>query len=107
MVGVLIVNAWRVCRRNSKCGGTDRRKTGRGKNNRIISWRLELDEFSDKVQTAYEELDDGDGVLVFVDIFGGSPSNAVMKLISQKPEVKAIAGLNMPMLVEAFFNKRR
>ena len=29
-----------------------------------------IDEFSDKVQTAYEELDDGDGVLVFVDIFG-------------------------------------
>lgn len=64
-----------------------------------------IDEFSDKVQTAYEELDDGDGVLVFVDIFGGSPSNAVMKLISQKPEVKAIAGLNMPMLVEAFLTR--
>ncbi len=43
-----------------------------------------IDEFSDKVQTAYEELDDGDGVLVFVDIFGGSPSNAVMKIDQSK-----------------------
>lgn len=60
-----------------------------------------IDEFSDKVKSAYEELDDGDGVMVFADILGGSPSNAIMKLMAEKPEMKAIAGVNMPMVVDA------
>lgn len=60
-----------------------------------------IDEFGDKVKSAYEELDEGDGVMVFVDILGGSPSNAVMKLMAEKPEMKAIAGVNMPMVVQA------
>lgn len=60
-----------------------------------------IDEFGDKVKTAYEELDEGDGVMVFVDILGGSPSNAVMKLMAEKPGMMAIAGVNMPMVVQA------
>ncbi len=62
-----------------------------------------IDAFTEKVRTAYEELDEGDGVMVFVDILGGSPSNAVMKLMNDKPEVKAISGVNLPMIIQAFF----
>lgn len=64
-----------------------------------------IDEFADKVRSAYEELDEGEGVLTFVDIFGGSPSNAVMKLMAEKPDMKAITGVNMPMLVEAVMSR--
>jgi len=64
-----------------------------------------IDEFSDKVKNAYEELDDGDGVIIFVDIFGGSPSNVVMKLMTEKPKIKAITGVNMPMVVEAVMSR--
>ncbi|MDO4168591.1 MAG: PTS sugar transporter subunit IIA [Lachnospiraceae bacterium] len=62
-----------------------------------------IDEFTEKVAKAYKELDDGDGVMTFVDILGGSPSNAVMKLMNEKPDVKAIAGVNMPMVIQAVF----
>lgn len=62
-----------------------------------------IDEFTEKVAKAYEELDDGDGVMVFVDVLGGSPSNAVMKLMNQKSGVKAITGVNMPMVIQAVF----
>lgn len=41
----------------------------------------------------------------FVDIFGGSPSNAVMKLMNTRPGVKAITGVNAPMLLEAVFSR--
>lgn len=64
-----------------------------------------IEEFTEKVAAAYEELDDGEGVLVFVDIFGGSPSNAVMKLMNKKTGVKAITGVNAPMLLEAVFSR--
>lgn len=45
-------------------------------------------------------LDDGSGVLLLTDIFGGTPSNVVRQLI-EKNRVEAIAGVNLPMLVRA------
>jgi len=64
-----------------------------------------IDEFGDKVKNAYEELDTGEGVMIFVDILGGSPSNVVMKLMAEKPGMMAIAGVNMPMVVEAVMSR--
>lgn len=60
-----------------------------------------IEEFQEKVRKAYEELEEGEGVLAFVDIFGGSPSNAVMKLMEECPKMEAITGVNMAMVVEA------
>lgn len=60
-----------------------------------------ISEFEERIQKEYEALDEGDGVLVFVDIYGGSPSNAVLKLMAKKPQMQAIAGVNMAMLIEA------
>ncbi|WP_287476954.1 PTS sugar transporter subunit IIA [Anaerostipes sp.] len=53
-----------------------------------------IDAFAQEVEKTYEKLNGEDGVLVFVDILGGSPSNAVMKLMNEKDNVKAIAGVN-------------
>lgn len=58
-------------------------------------------EFEDRMKMLIRELDDGDGVLVFVDILGGSPANTVMKCLSMNHEMRAIAGVNMGMLVQA------
>ena len=43
----------------------------------------------------------GDGVLGFVDILGGSPSNMVMKCMADTKNFKAIAGVSMGMVVQA------
>jgi PTS system ascorbate-specific IIA component len=48
-----------------------------------------------------EELDTGDGVLIFADIYGATPSNVACKLLVSG-RVEAIAGVNLPMLVRAF-----
>ena len=45
-------------------------------------------------------LDTGDGVLVFTDLYGASPSNLAKKLV-QPGRVEALAGVNLPMLVRA------
>lgn len=43
-------------------------------------------------------LDDGDGVLILTDIFGSTPSN-IAQMLLEVPNRRAIAGLNLPMLI--------
>lgn len=57
-----------------------------------------IDELKDKILNAVKTLDDGNGVLVFVDMFGASPSNAAAYLVNENVEV--ITGVNLPMLLE-------
>ena len=47
-----------------------------------------------------KELDDGDGVLILTDMYGGSPSNIAAKLVVPG-RVEAVAGVNLPMLIRA------
>ena len=47
-----------------------------------------------------KELDDGDGVLILSDIYGGSPSNMAAKLLSPG-KVEGVAGVSLPMLIRA------
>lgn len=58
--------------------------------------------FSAEVKTAIAALDEGEGVLVFVDLFGASPYNATA-LASANLQVKfrCIAGFSFPMVLEA------
>jgi len=47
-----------------------------------------------------KDLDEGDGVLVLTDMYGGSPSNIAAKLLIPG-RVEGVAGVNLPMLVRA------
>lgn len=66
----------------------------------------DVDELKDKVQIAIQRLYDkseGDGVLILVDLFGGSPSNATARSLHDlKGSVRAacVTGVNLPMLLE-------
>jgi len=52
-------------------------------------------------RTRVSNLDTGDGVLIFSDIYGATPCNLAGKL--QVPgRIELIAGVNLPMLVRAF-----
>jgi len=57
-----------------------------------------IDELKERILSAVKVLDDGSGVLVFVDMFGASPSNAAAYLLHENVEV--ITGVNLPMLLE-------
>jgi mannose PTS system EIIA component len=54
-----------------------------------------------KARALVAELDTGDGVLIFSDIYGASPSNLAAKLLVSG-RIEAVAGVNLPMLVRAF-----
>lgn len=45
-----------------------------------------------------KELDDGDGVLILTDMYGGSPSNISAKLLVPG-KVEGVAGISLPMLI--------
>jgi PTS system ascorbate-specific IIA component len=47
-----------------------------------------------------KELDDGGGVLILSDMYGGSPSNIAAKLLIPG-RVEGVAGVNLPMLIRA------
>jgi len=46
-----------------------------------------------------EEVNDGAGVVVLTDMFGGTPSNLAISIIDKVP-IEVIAGVNLPMLVK-------
>jgi PTS system mannose-specific IIA component len=45
-----------------------------------------------------KELDDGEGVLILTDMYGGSPANIGAKLIVPG-RIEGVAGVNLPMLI--------
>ncbi|HEY1719667.1 MAG TPA: PTS sugar transporter subunit IIA [Magnetospirillaceae bacterium] len=46
-----------------------------------------------------EKVDDGSGVVVLTDMFGGTPSNLAISIMD-KANVEVIAGVNLPMLIK-------
>jgi len=45
------------------------------------------------------EVDAGNGVVLLTDMFGGTPSNLAISVMS-RPKVEVLAGINLPMLVK-------
>lgn len=45
-------------------------------------------------------VDDGQGVVLLTDMFGGTPSNLAISVMDAGPEVEVIAGVNLPMLIK-------
>ena len=50
------------------------------------------------IADAIKKVDDGDGVIVLTDRFGGTPSNLAISLLD-RGHVEVIAGINLPMLI--------
>jgi PTS system mannose-specific IIA component len=48
---------------------------------------------------ACEEVDEGQGVILLTDMFGGTPSNLAISVMEQT-RAEVIAGLNLPMLIK-------
>lgn len=46
-----------------------------------------------------------DGVLVFVDLLGGTPFNQAMMIAADVPGMQVVTGTNLPMLIELLFTR--
>jgi PTS system mannose-specific IIA component len=52
-----------------------------------------------RIEKAIGEVESGQGVLVTVDMFGGTPSNLSLAFL-EEGKVEVVTGLNLPMLVK-------
>lgn len=53
-----------------------------------------------------KELDDGDGVLILSDMYGGTPSNLASKLVAPG-RIEAVAGVSLPMVIRVLTYRDR
>jgi PTS system mannose-specific IIA component len=51
------------------------------------------------ILSAAARVQDGGGVVILTDMFGGTPSNLAISVMS-RPKVEVLAGINLPMLVK-------
>ncbi len=51
------------------------------------------------ILTAVGKVDDGNGVIILTDMFGGTPSNLAISVM-RAGSVEVIAGVNLPMLIK-------
>ena len=59
-----------------------------------------------QARTLVKELDEGTGVLILSDMYGGTPSNMASKLVAPG-KVEAVAGVSLPMLIRVLTYRDR
>ena len=64
-----------------------------------IGWNDDVDESKKKIEQAVAEVDQGKGVVILTDMFGGTPSNLSFPLL-KKNELDIVTGVNLPMVIK-------
>jgi len=58
-----------------------------------------VDDMRERIHGAIGAADEGDGVLILTDMFGGTPSNIALSFLDEHP-VEVVTGINLPMLIK-------
>jgi PTS system mannose-specific IIA component len=64
-----------------------------------IGWHEDTQDARDEIAAAINRVQQGQGVLILTDMFGGTPSNLAMTFLGQQ-DVEVITGVNLPMLIK-------
>ena len=64
-----------------------------------LEWTDTVDEAREKIRLALERLSSASGVIIFTDMFGGTPSNISLSFL-EKDRVEIVTGVNLPMIVK-------
>jgi PTS system mannose-specific IIA component len=64
-----------------------------------LGWDDEVSDAKQQIEAAIAAVDRGDGVLVFTDMFGGTPTNVSLAFLDAD-RVEIVTGVNLPMLVK-------
>ena len=60
---------------------------------------LPVDNLRQQIDEAMDRVNDGDGVIVLTDMFGGTPSNLSLSFLN-KEGIEVVTGVNLPMLLK-------
>jgi PTS system mannose-specific IIA component len=64
-----------------------------------LEWTDSVDEAREKIRKALERIGEAEGVIIFTDMFGGTPSNISLSFL-EKGRVEVVTGVNLPMVVK-------
>jgi mannose/fructose/sorbose-specific phosphotransferase system IIA component len=70
-----------------------------------ISSRLSVSDVQEKLRATVESLRCEGGLLILVDIPGGTPCNVAMRVVKDEPNVRVVCGVNLYMLVTSFSHR--
>jgi len=59
----------------------------------------DMEQRREEIMQAVADVDDGAGVILLTDMFGGTPSNLAISIMD-RAKVEVIAGVNLPMLIK-------
>ena len=98
MVGILIVTHGKLAQELVE---TTRIIVGKNVENIVpitVDWNDDMSDIQKTISSAISKVDQGNGVLILTDMFGGTPSNISLSFLSEKVEI--ITGVNFPMLIK-------
>ena len=70
-----------------------------------IGWDDDVEEARKLIKQCINRVNRGAGVIVFTDMFGGTPSNLAFTFL-KKGRVEVITGVNLPMILKFIFSQK-
>ncbi|MBM4272076.1 MAG: PTS sugar transporter subunit IIA [Deltaproteobacteria bacterium] len=64
-----------------------------------------IEEIKKEINAAIKKLDQGKGVLILTDLFGGTPSNISLSFLKEG-KLEVVTGVNLPMLLKLYDIRR-
>ena len=58
-----------------------------------------VDQMRARILKAIKQVDQGSGILILTDMFGGTPSNVALSFLSEH-RIEVVTGVNLPMLIK-------
>ena len=64
-----------------------------------IGWHDDVDMAHNEIERAIQRVEEGRGVLILTDMFGGTPTNIASMFLAEE-EVEVVTGVNLPMVIK-------
>jgi PTS system mannose-specific IIA component len=99
MIGVLVLTHGRLAEELVEAARTIDPHLGDHVTAMALPWEIDSDEAGRLLNQELKRLDDGDGVLVLTDMFGGTATNVALPFLVPN-SVEIVTGVNLPMLMK-------
>jgi len=104
MVGLLLVSHGRIAESLLE---VSLEIVGPVKGVQVVSMAEPIDEekVMEDIQKARKKIDQGKGILILTDMFGGTPANLCFSLL-EDPMVEVLTGMNLPMILQILSSRK-
>ncbi|MGD1146333.1 MAG: PTS sugar transporter subunit IIA [Thermoanaerobaculaceae bacterium] len=99
MVGILVISHGRLATELLAAARTIETALVEQARAITLEWNLDPEAARAEIAKALKELDNGDGVIVLTDMFGGTPTNLSLGFLDPARS-EVVTGVNLPMLIK-------